>query len=190
MPHHFKFRTHTLTLRAAACLAASFAPSLGCSAQADIPEVVVTQSDIAFPGVPRIPGFTDRPSSVTRSFDHPGGFDLPEAFNPELHPLSASIAGRGEMQDLSFIEGLSLTLSSRAEGAPEGIVVASYERTSVGFVGRVVALETDYDSDVLSYWTTDSAYYDVTLSGMLPENDWAIDVTVAFSGKLSISSSD
>ena len=63
--------------------------------------------------------------------------------------------------------------------------VAQHELAQFGPAGQgpylnlVVALETDYDSDVLSYWTTDSAYYDVTLSGMLPENDWAIDVTVA-----------
>ncbi len=163
---------------------------LGCSAQADIPEVVVTQSDIAFEGVPRIPGITDVSTTLSTSFDHPKGFELPEFFNPELHPLSASIEGRGGMQDLSFIEGLSLTLSSRGEGAPPSSVVASYERTSEGLVGRVVNMQTDNDSDVLSYWSTKAAYYDVTLWGVLPEDAWAIDVTVAFSGRISVSSSD
>lgn len=150
----------------------------------------MTQNDISFEGVPRIPGITDMPATLTTSFDHPKGFELPEALNPEIHPLSASIAGRGEMRDLSFVDGLTLTLASRAEGAPEAIVVATYERTSEGLVGRTVYMETDTKSDVLSYWDTDGAYYDVTLWGMLPESAWSIDVTVAFSGRISVSSSD
>jgi hypothetical protein len=161
----------------------------GCSASADIPEIVVTQSDIAFEGVPRIPGFTDFSMTVTTSFEHPEGFDLPEFLNPKLRPLTGSITGVDDM-DLSFLEELTLTLASRAEDAPPPTVLASYVRTSAGLVGRVVQMETDRDSDVVEYWSTKDAYYDVTLSGLLPEDAWAIDVSIAFAGQLSVSSSD
>jgi hypothetical protein len=162
----------------------------GCSASADIPEVVVTRSDVAFEGVPYVPGITDVSQSVTTSFEHPSDFELPSGLNPELRPLSASIVGRGTMQDLSFLEGLTVTLSSRAPNAPEPQVVASYERTQQSGVGRVVPLEVDPDSDVLSYWDTKQAFYEVTLWGVMPSEDWAIDVTFAFEGHLSVSSSD
>jgi hypothetical protein len=109
--------------------------------------------------------------------------------NPELRPLAATITGRGTMNDLSFLEGITLTLSSRAADAPPALVVANYERRDMG-VGRVVPLETDSDADVLEYWSTEDAYYEVRLWGMLPENDWAIDVAVSFAGELSVSSSD
>ena len=66
-------------------------------------------------------------------------------------------------------------------------VLAYYERPSSGQAGRVVKLQTDNDSDVLGYWDTEQAYYDVTLWGVLPEDDWAIDVTFAFSGSISVS---
>lgn len=161
----------------------------GCSASAELPEVVVTQSDVEFVGVPRIPGITDRSMTVSTSFDHPKGFELPEFMNPELRPMAASIAGRGSMEDLSFLEGVTLTLSSRAPDAPPPLVVASYERHA-GDVGRTVRLDTATESDVLEYWSTKDAYYDVQLWGLLPESDWAIDVTVSFSGELSVSSSD
>lgn len=175
--------TSALSLLALAALS-------GCSAEAEIPEVVVTRSDVAFEGVPYIPGITDVSQSVTTSFEHPSDFELPSGLNPELRPLSANISGRGTMQDLSFLEGLTVTLSSRAPGAPEPEVVASYERTRTSGVGRVVNLEIDPSSDVLAFWDTKQAFYEVTLWGVMPEERWAIDVTFAFEGRLSVSSSD
>ena len=94
------------------------------------------------------------------------------------------ISARGDMRSLSFLEGLEVKLSSRAPGAPPPFVLASYERGSAT-VGRIVELEIAPDSDVLSYWDTDQAFYEVTLWGVLPEQDWSIDVSFSFSGKLS-----
>jgi len=168
---------------AAICFGA-IAFGAGCSAEAEIPEVTVTRSDVEFEGVPVIPGITDTTQEVTAEFDHPADFELPEDLNPELRPTAASIAARGDMRSLSFLEGLRVTLSSHAPDAPPPLVVASYERGN-GTIGRVVDLEIEPDSDVLSYWDTDQAYYEVTLWGVLPEQDWSIDVSFSFSGKLS-----
>jgi hypothetical protein len=165
----------------------SLAFGAGCSASAEIPEVVVTRTDVAFMGVPVIPGITDVTQTVSTSFDHPSDFELPSELNPELRPLSASVAGNGDMQDLSFLEGMKVTLSSRAEGAPPPRTLAYYERPANGAVGGVVNLQTNVESDVLSYWETKQAYYEVTLWGVLPSEDWAIDVTFAFSGSISVS---
>jgi len=172
-------------LGAAPALLLSFA-ALGCSASAELPEVVVTKSDVGFVGVPHIPGITDTSQMVTTSFDHPKGLELPEFMNPELRPLSASLAGRGTMNDLSFLEGVTLTLSSRAPDAPPPLVVANYERQGTG-VGRVLELDTANDADVIEYWSTEDAYYDVRLWGIMPEDDWAVDVIVSFAGELSVS---
>jgi hypothetical protein len=168
---------------AAVCFSA-LAFGAGCSAEAEIPEVTVTRSDVEFEGVPSIPGITDTTQEVTAEFEHPSDFELPEDLNPELRPLAAEITARGDMRSLSFLEGLRVTLSSRAPGAPPPLVVASYEKGN-GTVGRVVKLEIEPESDVLSYWDTDQAYYEVTLWGVLPEQDWSIDVSFSFSGKLS-----
>lgn len=162
----------------------------GCSASAEIPEIVVTRSDVAFEGVPYVPGITDVSQSVSTTFEHPSDFELPSGLNPELKPLSASIAGRDTMQDLSFLEGLTVTLASRAPGAPPPAVVASYERTQTSGVGRVLQLDFDTESDILAYWDTKQAFYEVTLWGIMPSEDWSIDVTFSFEGKLSVSSSD
>jgi hypothetical protein len=170
----------------AVCGAAFGLSGLGCSASADIPEVVVTQTDIAFVGVPHIPGF-DVPNTVTTSFDHPEGLSLPDSLNPQLHALSGMITARGAMQDLSFLEGLTLTINSRAEGAPPPLVVASYARPSTVVPGPTIQLATDGDADMLQYWSTKDAYYDVTLWGSLPQEDWAIDVSVSFAGEISVS---
>jgi hypothetical protein len=168
---------------AAVCFSA-IAFGAGCSAEAEIPEVTVTRSDVEFEGVPNVPGVTDTTQEVNAEFDHPSDFELPEDFNPELKPLGAEIAARGDMRSLSFLEGLRVTLASRAPDAPPPLVIASYEKGS-GTVGRIVELEITPESDVLSYWDTDQAYYDVTLWGVLPEQDWSIDVSFSFSGRLS-----
>lgn len=150
----------------------------------------MTKNDITIEGVPRVPGVTDTSNLVTTSFNHPKGFELPDFFESELYPRSAEVTGVGDLQDMSFVDGLTLTLSSRAEGAPPPIVVASYERDPGKAAGRVMNMEIDEDSNVLSYWETKSAYYDLTVWGTLPEDAWAIDISVAFSGSISLSSSD
>ena len=160
---------------------------LGCSASADIPKLVVTQSDVAFDGVPRVPGISDVTTTLETEFDHPKGAGLPDMLDPVLYPLSGQVKARGDMQDLSFIEDLKLTLSSRSPDAPPPRVVASYHRTNSD-TGRLLQLKTDNEQDVLEYWSTKSAFYDLEVSGVLPEDEWAVDVVVSFSGKLSISS--
>lgn len=166
---------------ALACLS-----SLACSAQADIPEVIVTQTDVAFEGVPRVPG-APLEHEISTSFDHPSDVTLPSELNPELHPLAASISGRGQSPDLSFVHGIRLTLASRAEGAPAPIVLAEYEREGSATATSSIELDIDRSSNVLEYWDTKDAYYDVTIRGELPEQTWSIDVSFAFSGRLSVS---
>ncbi len=166
----------------------ALAAGVGC-AQAEIPEVVVTRSDVAFPGMPSVAGLsavTDEENPLSTTFDHPSDLELPSSLNPELRPLSASISGRDDMRDLSFLEGLTVTLRSRAPDAPPEHIVATYARRQSTGVGRVVELETDGDSDVLSFWDTHEAFYEIKLWGEMPEQDWAIDVTFAFEGEISM----
>lgn len=176
-----------ISLAECALLLASLA-SVACSASADIPEVKVTQSDVTFDGVPRVPGLTDVTTTLQTQFDHPKGLGLPDMLDPELYPLAAQVQARDGMDNLAFIQEIKLTLASRADDAPPPIVVASYRRTGSTASGRKIELQTDSDSDVLSYWETKNAFYDLEVSGILPENNWAVDVVFSFSGKLSISS--
>jgi hypothetical protein len=161
---------------------------VGCSASADIPEVVVTQTDVGFDGVPRIPGVTDVQTDLETQFDHPSGMELPDFLDPELHPLSAQVLARDGMADLAFIQSLTLTLTSRSPDAPAPKVVASYTRPSTGTIGKTIDLHTDRGTDVLKYWGKEGAFYDLAVSGILPEDHWAVDVSFSFSGHLSVSS--
>jgi hypothetical protein len=176
---------HTL---GGACALLGCLASLGCSASADLPEVRVTQSGVSFDGVPRFPGVTDVTTTLETEFDHPKDATLPEMLDPELYPLSGQVLARGSMQDLSFIQELKLTLASRAADAPPPRVVASYKQSGSKRAGKVIDLKTENDSDVIQYWDTKNAFYDLEISGVLPEDAWAVDVVVSFSGKLSISS--
>lgn len=177
-------------IAAAVCLL-GLSVGTGCSASADLPEVVVTRSDIEFYGVGVFPGISDVSQSATTTFDHPSDFELPDGLNPELHPLAATLQANDSIDDLSFLEEFSITLASRAPDAPEPVRVAGYVRDDEARdAGRSIELVIEPDLDVLSYWDTNEAYYEVTLAGILPPDDWSIDVTFAFSGRLSMSSSD
>lgn len=184
--------SHTRIARrwSALCCLALFATGVGCSAEADIPEVVVTRTDVAFEGVPLIPGYTDVSQTLTTTFEHPSDFDLPSELNPELRPISASITGRGDLTDLSFLESMKLSILSHADDGPPPSIVAQYTRLRPTGVGRTIKLDTDVDSDILSYWDTEEAYYEVELTGIMPSEDWSIDVSFALSGRISISTSD
>lgn len=166
---------------------ASLGAGAGCSASADLPEVAVTRSDIAFEGMPEIPGHSDTTQTLETSFDHPSDMELPKDLKPELRARSVTVTARGGMVDLSFLEGVEITLSSRAPGAPEPDVLAYYERPRSGQVGRVIEMQTNKDSDVIEYWDTKQAYYDVKVWGILPPEDWSVDVTFSFSGSISVS---
>lgn len=176
-----------LSLKECGLLLAALA-SVACSASADIPEVKVTQSDVAFDGVPRVPGLTDVTTTLQTQFDHPKGLGLPDMLDPELYPLAAQVQARGSMESLGFIQEIKLTIASRADDAPPPVVVASYRRNGSSASGKSIQLKTDSDSDVLAYWETKDAFYDLEVSGVLPEDSWAVDVIFSFSGKLSISS--
>lgn len=159
----------------------------GCSAHADIPEVVVTQSEVVFDGVPVING---RPESsrLDTSFDHPEGFELPDFLTTELRPLGAVLMAADPYQDLAFITSLSLTIESKLNDELPRIEVATYTRDSMD-ASNSIEIEANSDADVLKYWRTDAALYQLTvISGALPEAPWEVDVVVKFSGSLSINS--
>jgi hypothetical protein len=187
MTSFFALLNRSSSALAGVVLLAAFA-GVGCSASANIPEVKVTQSDVTFDGVPRVPGLTDVTTTLQTQFDHPKGLGLPDMLDPELYPLAAQVQARGTMENLAFIQEIKLTLASRAAGAPPPAVVANYRRTGNAASGKLIKLQTDSDADVLSYWETKDAFYDLEVSGILPEDNWAVDVVFSFSGSLSISS--
>ncbi len=156
-----------------------------CSARADIPEVVVTQSEVMFDGVPRLDG-VDITTSLSTSFDHPEGFEVPDGFDSELRPLGVVVEGYGDMHDLAFIDGLRLTLASRDPNGPEPADVVTYTRQA-GDAGPMLDVAAEDDTNVIDYWKTNSAFYQLTVVGDLPEQQWGVNVTVRFSGSLSVS---
>jgi hypothetical protein len=159
-----------------------------CSAEADIPRVVLEQNDLRFQGsgVPDALAAQIGSRQVTTEFDHPDGYELPDALHPRLYATRAVLLPTGN-EDLSFIEELTFTLGSRAENAPEPRSVAHYQRSSARPVGNELELETDDRANVLDFWDTKKAYYRLTAVGSLPTEDWTVDIRVEFRGSLEMS---
>lgn len=196
-PHRPPFKR-----KAPAPAASRWAPTLGlfllgapaglsaaCSAEADIPRVVFERDDLRFEGASALPfdlGISQESRRIETEFDHPG--DLSDlSVDVELYATLARIVGHDGDGDLSFIEGLELTVASRSPGAPEPITLATYSRRTDRSSVTEVSLVTASDANVFDYWKTEEPYYVIAAWGTLPQEDWSVDVLVEFRGNLRVS---
>jgi hypothetical protein len=163
-------------------LVAACAGSFACSAEGSIPDITVTESDLAFEAMP-IAGLN---ASLTTRFDHPGDLELPEFLNPSLHVVGVTITAAEGVSDLSFVDGLTVTLGAASPDAPPAEEMGTYERKTGQTSMRVLNLDADEKVDVVEHWRTGQAYYELTLWGSLPDRPWAVDVSVQFNGKIEI----
>lgn len=163
-------------------LAAACAGSLACSAEGSIPDITVTESDLAFEAMP-VAGLN---ATLTTRFDQPGELDLPEFMNPSLHVTGVTITAAEGVSDLSFLEGLTVTLDAESPDAPPPEEMASYERGPGQTTTPVLRIAADETVDVVDHWRTGQAFYEIKLWGSLPDRPWAIDVAVQFNGKIEI----
>lgn len=158
-----------------------------CSANAEIPEVVITQKNIEFDGVP-LEGSSTTASALATAFDHPDGFEMPDFLTTRLYPLGAVVVAGDPELDLSFIETFSLVIASRTEPDLGSVTVASYTRGESTDLVQRMDISADSDADILKFWRSESAYYTLHVFGALPEDPWDVEVSVKFSGSLKIES--
>jgi hypothetical protein len=160
----------------------------GCamSVSGELPEVEVTQHDLALPGVPRELRTGD--VNVT----------LPSFFQPNDHlglPIdsyrSVKVTGltvvlkKGGGGDLSFVRSMRVTLGG-LQGFLAGAVpaeVARYDRPSAGTAGTTIEAGKG-PVEVVEAWRDPITVLTVEASGDLPEEAWTVDVVVRLSALL------
>ena len=159
----------------------------GCvSVEAELSEVEVTRQGLEMDGsvVPLELGEV----ALTTSFDHPyEGFEIPENVRSELRPTGASLRAGAAVADLSFLSGFEVVIGSRDPSAPPPAVVFEYRRVGADAVGPLIEVVPVDRPNVLDYWKTGAAYYELTVIGELPEEKWSVDVSVQFSGQVQLS---
>ncbi len=160
--------------------------AVGCvSVEADVQDVVVTRQGLEISGSMMPVDLGEQ--EITVRFDHPyEGVDLPAGVNSELRPTGVMLTAASGVSDFSFLRAFSVTIGSTAPEAPPPAVVFEYQSQGDGPVGHSIDISPARSPNVLDYWETTGAYYELTVRGDLPELLWAVDVAIEFSGKLSV----
>jgi hypothetical protein len=154
----------------------------GCMMQveADVPEVEITQHDLVFEGVPQAAVLGDVSMSKSFSQKHQR-LDLPDGLDTEVKAMGVTLTAKGGIESFDFIKALRLTMSDDVHAPVELI---DYARADGAPSTNVLTMESKNPVNTLDEWKSDSATFTVDIAGTLPPQDWKVDVSVRFAGKI------
>jgi hypothetical protein len=157
----------------------------GCmlSVEADVPDVEVTEHDIAFEGVPHAGLIGDVSTVLTFSQDRPG-LDLPKGIDTSAQAVKVEFRAKTGIQDFQFLRVLRVTMTPK-DSTAEPIELINYERVDGATPGTTLTVSSKNPVNILEQWKSDSALLSLEMAGTLPEQAWSIDMSVHFVGKLS-----
>ena len=179
-----KYRTSSISALAAVSLCLGLGLG-GCmlSVQADVPEVQVTEHDIAFAGVPNAGLLGDLSMGMSFTQERPG-LSLPAALDSTVQEVKVELRAKTGIPDFSFLRALRVTMTPKdSTAAPVELV--SYEKTDGSVAGTTLTIPSKNPVNILDQWKADSAIFSFEVAGTLPEQDWTIDMSVFFKGQLS-----
>jgi hypothetical protein len=158
------------------------AATAGCSVEADVPDVQVTQRGVVFQGVSGDGSGGD--TSMARSFSQQHDkIDLPDGLDSEVRTLSVSLRATAGVDDLTFIHTLRVTMAPD-DGQGNAIELGVYEPAPGATAGKQISLTTLNPINVFDAWNTDAAKFTLEVAGALPAHEWTGDVIAHFAGKL------
>lgn len=172
-------RSWLATMLAAAIAAASGGCAL--SVEAEVPDVEVTQHDISVPGIPMAARVGDVSTHLTFTQSLPS-LGLPKGLASNVDAAKIDFIAKKGIKDFSFIKALRVTVTPN--GSPSPIELVNYEKADGAVVGSTLSVDSRAAVDVLEQWT-DKAIFDIQVAGALPQDAWAVDLTIHFNGKVS-----
>jgi len=173
-----------------AALLASSAGGCSLSAQADVPDVEVTQHGISIPGVPANAaaflgsaasnGDTSTKVSFNQSLPD---LNLPKDLTSTVKAVKVDFIAKGGVKDFSFLHGLRVTMTPK--GSTTVTELINYTKQDGATVGNVLSIDSQNPVNILDQWQTDSATFNVEVMGDLPTATWTFDMAVHFSGEVT-----
>ncbi len=153
------------------------------SVEADVPDIEVTQHDIAFEGVPLASLLGDVSTGMSFTQDRPS-LHLPKAIDSSVQAVKVEFRAKSGIQNLDFLRALRITMAPQ-DNTSEPIELINYEKTDGAVVGESLTLPSRNPVNILDQWKADSAVFNIQLAGTLPEQAWTVDMSVHFAGKVS-----
>ena len=180
-PHGTVWSAARSWVHLAAPLGLALASGCALSAEGELPEVEVTQRDIAIPGAPLDADGGEVTLPVTFR-QQPPRLGLEGATFSRVEVLGMQIAASGGVTDLSFLRRLRVTATSpKADAAKRApIEIINYQRAVEGDVGATLALPTAPPADVTELWQDSSMLFTLEITGQLPTVAWSADVGLSF----------
>ena len=183
----------------------------GCSAQADSFELRVTRQEVIFPGTPRqatTDGIDTSAAAAaasqteagqlaaaalqgeeverTESFEQDQELEVPNGLDSALWPLWAKLVPHeGTTADLSFLNEFDLTIRCASGELPDQLLL-TYSRDGTPSASTEAMATAEERTNIIDYWNCAQAFYDVHVVGILPEEDWAVDVVIELGGEFKL----
>jgi hypothetical protein len=155
----------------------------GCSFEADLPDVQITQRGLIVPGVPQT---TPGSPSSTPSFFPLSSSDVAWAKGMKTDVLvhRVQIAASGSLSTLDFIDCVHVTVAAPSS-SESAIPIMDYERNEEAPSSSVIDVSIPAPVNITTVWSADKTDIELQMAGQLPELDWTVDVTLNLSGKIT-----
>ena len=155
----------------------------GCmiSAEGELPDVEITEKDVAIPAAPLEADGNDVPVAVTFK-QKPTRAGLPRSAFTDVRVLSVAITAKSGVGDLSFVKALSVSATS-AEATAAGfapVEIARFERTASDGAGPTLMVATEPPADITRLWQSNEVNFTLRAIGQMPTMAWTADVSVRF----------
>jgi hypothetical protein len=160
----------------------------GCvlSAEGELPDVEVTEHDVAIPAAPANPRGGD--VAVTVSFaQKPARAGLNRRSFSEVRVLGVEVSARTGVPDLSFLTSLRLSATSaeaQAAGKPP-VELGRYQRTESGAAGAKLVMAHPAPPDVTELWRSAELVFTLEAAGRMPNVAWTADIGLRFEATLT-----
>jgi hypothetical protein len=156
------------------------------SAEGELPDVEVTERDVAIPAAPLEADGSDVAISVTFK-QKPQRAGLPRDAFSDVRVLGVGVTAKSGVNDLTFLKGLRVTATS-AEAMAAGfapVEIARFERSSGSVGGPSLLIPTDPPADVTALWKSTEVVFTLSAVGQMPTTAWTADVGMRFGATVS-----
>jgi hypothetical protein len=181
------FSRPELALRPAALLLIALAGG-NCiiSAEGELPDVEVTERDVAIPAAPLEADGSDVAISVTFK-QKPARAGLPKDAFSDVRVLAVGVTAKSGVNDLAFLKALRVTATS-AEATAAGfapVEIARFERNSSTGGGPMLMIPSDPPADVTALWKSTEVVFTLGAIGQMPTTAWTADIGMRFGATLT-----
>ncbi len=163
-------------------LVLALSPACALSAEADIPDVEITQHKIRMPGVNVRKSLAD--VSITSQFTFTSSNSAwAKRMNSEVLAHRVKVTS-DSLPNLDFVKTAALAMvDAQNEGSNTAIV--NYQRSQDGPSSAVLDVSPREPVDVTQLWSADKTFIELTMAGDMPAEDWFISLTLNLSGKIT-----